>query len=202
MFRFLAANDTGLVCWDHVLDVDERILPAVCLKELQGFLNQIAEAFAFALTVLNAISKIVIHIDVDVKDGQDLAVVGDKGLADHVTRFHEVLEDLQGVAHDLLVAGVEGLLDRDDQLRHDGEDLRATLVQEVAGATAGHEFGGVLGFTQTIEENGEVVVVIQLVNIDFPLQIIASAALELDWQVAAFVELAEVGGEFAVAVHG
>lgn len=55
------------------------------------------------------IYKFTVLILVDVEDGKDLSVVGDQSLSNHLSRHHQVLQDLQCGADDSGVPGVEGI---------------------------------------------------------------------------------------------
>merc|ERR1719446_1550327 len=120
----------------HIFDVDEGILTAVELEGLQGLLDEVAEVHALPLRVVHRVADVQVpHLE-DVEDRQDLAVVGHERLADHLARrgVHHELQELEDGRDDLGVAGVEPRLNRDDELWHNREDLRAALVQEVVRA--------------------------------------------------------------------
>ena len=53
--------------------------------------------------------QLTVLVLVDVEDGKDLSVVGDHGLSHHLSRHHQMLEDLQCGADDSGVPGVEGI---------------------------------------------------------------------------------------------
>ena len=61
----------------------------------------------------------------------DLAVVGDQSLADHLARNHQLLQDLQDYDNDCGLPGVEGSFDGDDELRDHRQDLAATVLEHV-----------------------------------------------------------------------
>ena len=59
--------------------------------------------------------------------------------------------------------------DRNDELRDDGQDLGAALLEHVKSALNGEEAVRFVLFADSFEENWEVVVVVQLVNSHLPL---------------------------------
>jgi hypothetical protein len=59
--------------------------------------------------------------------------------------------------------------DRDDQLRDDREDFSATLLQHVEGTLHRQESVGLMLLADSLKENGQVVVIVQLINSYFPL---------------------------------
>lgn len=132
----------ALVGGDEVLDVDKGILAAALLKELQGVLDEVAQVLLLLLPVVNVVANVLVLRLEDVEDGQQLAVVGHQGLSNQasalqaVVGLHKALQHLERSDHDLGNARVEGGLDRDNELRNDGQDLGASHVQHVIPAHA------------------------------------------------------------------
>ena len=48
----------GLVCGDHVFDVDERVLSSVELKGFQCLLDEVSDILTLLLTVVNTITDV------------------------------------------------------------------------------------------------------------------------------------------------
>ena len=44
--------------WDHVLDVDERVMPALLFEAFQCFVHQIAQVLPLLLAVVNTITRV------------------------------------------------------------------------------------------------------------------------------------------------
>jgi len=104
----------------------------------------------------------------------------------------EGLQDLQHFDHHLLVARVQCRLDRDDELRDDWQDLGATVLEHVQRAFLCEEGVGHLGLSGAVEEDGQVVVEVELLDVDLPLDLVLNTAMvDLDRQVAAVVEASE-----------
>lgn len=80
-----------LVCWDHVLDVDERVLPTVLLKGFQGFIDEIADVLPLLLTVVNAIPAVEVLLFENVEDREDLTVIRHQRLSNEVARIYQLL---------------------------------------------------------------------------------------------------------------
>lgn len=53
----------GLVCGDHVFDVDERVLSSMELKSFQRLLNKVSNILTLLLTVVNAITNVHCMMD-------------------------------------------------------------------------------------------------------------------------------------------
>ena len=100
--------------------------------------------------------------------GKELSVVGDEALCEDVRGLNKLLQVPQGLNNDLRGFGTKRLLDRDDKLRQDREDLVFTLGNERGKSLVCQEPEGVLCFTQAVEEDGEVVMVVQEAHIHFP----------------------------------
>ena len=85
-------------------------------------------------------------------------------------------------------------LDWDDQLRDNGEDLWATLFEHVTHSLDGEETVGIILFTNTFEENGKVMMVVELRDINFPVDLVLGSMLNCNGQVSTIVESAEFTG--------
>jgi hypothetical protein len=119
---------------DHILDVNKRIFPTRGLEQFQCLLDQLAQVLALPLTVVDPISRVHILLSEYVEDWQNLPIVRHKCLSNHFSASHQLLEDLQSDTDDVWIAGVKSGLDRDDELRDDGEYLVPALVQHVENA--------------------------------------------------------------------
>ena len=103
-----SVKHAALVGGDHVLNVNECIISAVCLEELESLDNQVAKVLSLALTVVDSITLVQVLGLEKVHDGENLTVVWHEGLADGVAARDESLEDVEGRRDDFLVARVEG----------------------------------------------------------------------------------------------
>mmetsp|Transcript_85931 Transcript_85931/g.192114 ORF Transcript_85931/g.192114 Transcript_85931/m.192114 type:complete len:262 (-) Transcript_85931:297-1082(-) len=184
----------ALVNGDHVLDVDEGVLAPVHLEKLEGLVDEVPDVYSFALRVVDLIANIGTIVLVNVEDWQDLPVVRDKGLADHIPAEHQGLQDLENRGHDLRVPSVQGGLHGDNELRHDRQDLGATFLQHVIGALHRQEAIGIFLLAATVKEDGQVVVVVELVDVHLPCDLPADGAMEdLDGEIATVIKAAELG---------
>lgn len=66
----------------------------------------------------------------------------------------------------------------DDELRDDGEDLSTTLLQHVEDALDSQESVWVLLLTDTLEEDWQVMMIIELLNLHLPVNPILRAMLD------------------------
>lgn len=102
-----------------------------------------------------------------------------------------MLEDLKCNGDNLLVSGVQGGLDRDNKLRNNREDLGTTFLKHVTDTLDGQETVGVNLFTDSFEEDRKIMMVIELRNINFPVDLILGSVLNSDWQISAVIESTE-----------
>ena len=98
----------ALVRGHHVLDVNEGVFTAMLLEELKGALDEVSQDHSLTLAILDLVSKVQVVALEEVKDGEDLSVVGYKGLSNSLRALDERLEDLKGHSDNLRVTGVKG----------------------------------------------------------------------------------------------
>ena len=103
-----SVKHAALVGGDHVLNVNECIISAVCLEELESLDNQVAKVLTLALTVVDSITLVQVLGLEEVHDGENLTVVWHEGLTDGVAAEDEGLEDVEGCGDNLMITGVQG----------------------------------------------------------------------------------------------
>ena len=103
-----SVKHAALVGGDHVLNVNECIISAVCLEKLESLDNQVAKVLSLALTVVDLITLVQVLGLEEVHDGENLTVVWHEGLADGVAAKDKVLQDVEGGGNDGGVTGVQG----------------------------------------------------------------------------------------------
>jgi hypothetical protein len=90
----------------------------------------------------------------------------------------------------------------DDELGNDGEHLGTTFLEHVEDTLHGEETVGVLLFTDTFEEDGQVMMVVKLHNVDLPEDSVLGSVLDGDREVSTVVEASELAGNDGAAVNG
>lgn len=98
--------------------------------------------------------------------GPGVTHIGLEMYTHQVSSQHQLLQQLQRDAHDAVVSRVEGGLDGDDELGDDRQDLGSARLEHVLHALHRQEAVGFLGLTHAVEEDGQVVVVVQLLNVN------------------------------------
>jgi len=82
-------------------------------------------------------------------------------------------------------------LDRDDQLGNNWENLSTALLQHVKNTLHSQESVWVLLLTDTFEENGQVVMIVKLLNLDFPVDLQLGTVLDSNWEISSVIEATE-----------
>jgi len=83
-------------------------------------------------------------------------------------------------------------LDGDDELRDNGEDLGVAVGQEVEDTLDGKESVWVLLLTDAFHEDGQVMMVVQLVHFDFPGNFVGRTVLDGNGEISSVVKAAEL----------
>jgi hypothetical protein len=84
--------------------------------------------------------------------------------------------------------------DRDNQLGDDGKHLSSALFEHIERALDGQEAVRVGFLPDSFEEDWQVVMVVQLSDVHFPVDPVVTAVLNGDGQVSAVVEASEFRG--------
>jgi len=197
-----SVEDATFIGGHHVLDVDEGVFSAMSLEELEGHLDEVTQVGSLSLSVVDLVSEVIVLSLEEVEDGEDLSVVGYESFADGVGAQDEGLEDLEGDLDDLGITSVEGSLDWDNELGDDGKHLGSTLLEHVEDTLDGEESVGVNLLAYTFEENGEVMMVIELGDIHFPVDLVLRSVLDGDGEISSVVEASELGGSNGSAGNG
>jgi len=187
-----SVEDARLISRNHILDIDESILTAMHFEELECSLDKVTEVDGLALAVVDFVTKIRVSRLEQVHDRQDLSIVRHKSLTDRVRAGHERLQNLQSDSDDIAVTGVQGSLDGDDQLRNNGQNLSATVLQHIKHTLDGKETVGIHFLANTLEEDRQVVMIIELLNLDLPLNLVLGTMLNSNWKISTVVEETEL----------
>lgn len=172
------------------------------LEKFKGLLDQVTKVQIFALRVLDLVADVGVVSFEKVQNGEDLTVVRHESFTDGVGAGDERLQDFQSDGNDLCVTGVQSSLDRNDKLRDDWEHLGATLLKHIEDTLNGKETVWVSLLTDTLKEDGQVVMVVELHDIDLPENRVALTVLNGDGEVTSVVETSEFTGSDQTLVPG
>jgi len=164
------------------------------LEEFEGALDEVTHVHVLTLVVLDLVSEVLVSGLEEVEDGKDLSVVGHQSFTDGVRTDNEGLEDLKGHGDDLMVSGVEGSFDWNDELGDNWEHLSSSLLKHVEDSLDGEESVGVGLLADTLKEDGEVMVVVELLDIHFPVDFVLGPVFHGDGKVSSVVEASELRG--------
>ena len=158
------------------------------LEKLKSSLDEITKVSVLALRVFNLVADVHILGLEQVQNGQDLSIVRHKSLTNSVRARHQKLQDLESNGDNIRIAGVKGSLDRDDELRNDREDLGSTVLEHVHDTLNSEESVGIHLFADALEEDRQVMVIIELLDLDLPLDRVFGAVLQRNREVTSIVE--------------
>ena len=125
-------------------------------------------------------------------------------VSEQVTKAYNILRVIEMISESLVFKAairmsikdikVKITLDWDNELWNDWENLGTTLVEHVENTLDGKESVWILLFSNTLEENGEIMMVIELLNFDFPVDSVLWTVLNGDWEITSVVESSELTG--------
>jgi hypothetical protein len=183
-----SVEHAGLVGWNHVLDINKGVFSSVHLKQLQGLLDQVAQVVAFPLAVVDLVAKVEVFSLEKVHDWKNLSVIWNQGLSNSVRAGHQCLQNLESNCDDFNVTCVQGRLNWNDQLRDNWQHFGATFVKHVEHALDGQEAVRIDLFTDALKEDWKVVVIVELLNVYFPIYFVLWSVLNRNGQVSSVVK--------------
>ena len=83
-------------------------------------------------------------------------------------------------------------LNRDDQLGNNWKDLSATLLKHIKDTLDGEESVWVLLFTDTLKEDWEIMMIVELLDLHFPVDAELRTVLDGNREISAVVESTEL----------
>jgi hypothetical protein len=129
-------------------------------KKLKRVLNQISKIVSFPLRIVDLVAHVQVLGFEKVHDWQNLSVVWHKSLSNGVRAGDQGLHNLESNCDDFWVTGVQSGLDGDNELGDNWQHFCTTLIQHVKHSLYSQESVWVDFFTDSFEENGEVVMII------------------------------------------
>ena len=159
------------------------------LHELKSLLNQVTNIVCILLRVVDSVTDVQVAVPQQIHNWQYLAIVGHQGLSNGIRGAHEKLDLLQGLHNDISLLCLKGILDRDDELRQNRKDLILAADDELIATAISQELRGIFLFSQTLEEDRQVVVVVEHFDLDLPLDFTHSSLEVYDyWHIVAIIE--------------
>lgn len=92
--------------------------------------------------------------------------------------------------------------DGDDQLGNHGQHLGTSLFEHVEYSLNSQESVWILLFSDALEEDGQVMVVVELLDFDFPVDFILGTVLNSNWKITSVIESSEFTWRDAPGVEG
>ena len=79
-------------------------------------------------------------------------------------------------------------------MRDDWQNLSTTLLKHIKDTLDGEESIWVLLFTDTFEENGQVMVIVKLLDLNLPVDAVLGTVFNSNGKISSIVETSEFGG--------
>lgn len=141
------------------------------------------------MRVVDRVTDVQVAVPQQIHNWQYLAIVRHQGLSNGIRGAHEKLDLLQGFHNDISLLCLKSILDRDDELRQDRKDLILAANDQLIATTISQELRGIFLLPQTLEEDGQVVVVVEHFDLDLPLDLTHSSLEVYDyWHIVAIIE--------------
>jgi len=152
---------------------------------------------------VNTITDIDSALLKEIHHWQKLSVVRHQSKSHTLVASHKGLQDLQSNCDNLRVSGVQGDFEGGDQRWDHWKNLEATLLKHVKYPLDREEAVRVLLLANSFEEHWQVAVILELRNIDFPIDsVIGGSVLGKDWEVTSHVKSAETCLRYSSGAHG
>ena len=98
------------------------------------------------------------------------------------------MQDFKGDSNNFWVSGVQSSLNWDNQLRNDWENLGTTFLEHVEDTLDSKESIWINLLSDTLEENRKVMMVIQLLDVDFPVDFVLWSMFNGNRKISSIVE--------------
>jgi len=160
-------------------------------KKFKGLLDQISQVSSFPLTVINLITNVGILSLEKIHDWKNLSVIWDKSLANSIRACDQGLQDFQSNSNNFWVSGIQSSFNWDNQLWNNWQYLSSTFFKHIKYTLNSKESVWVHFLSNTFEKDWEIMMVIKLLNINFPVDFILWSMLDGHWKITSIVEKSE-----------
>lgn len=161
------------------------------LEQFKGLLDQITQIVSFPLAIVNLVSKVSVFSLEQIHDWQNLSIVWHESLSNSVRAGNKSLQDFKSDGNDLWVSRIKSSLDWNNQLWNNWENLGTTLFKHIKYTLYSQESIWVHLFTDTLEEDWQVMMIVQLLDFYLPVDLVLRTVLNCNWQISSVVEEAE-----------
>jgi hypothetical protein len=163
----------------------------VHFEKFQGLLDEISKVVSLSLTVVNLITHIQIFSLEQIHDWENLSVIWNKSLTDGIRACDQGLQNLKSNGNNFSVSGVQSSFDWNNQLWNDWKNLGSTLFKHIENTLDSEESVWINLFSNALKENWEIMMVVELLNINFPIDFILRSMLNSYWKISSVVEKSE-----------
>jgi hypothetical protein len=161
----------------------------VHLEQLKGLLDEITQVEAFSLAVIDLVTDVGVLGLEQVHDWKNLSVVWYECLTNGIRACNQCLQNLQANGDVFWVSCVQAGLDWNNQLWNNWKYLGTTLFEHVKYTLDSEEPVWVHFLSDTLEEDWQVVMVIELLDVNFPINFVLwGLMLNSHWQVSSVIK--------------
>lgn len=150
-------------------------------EQLKGLLDQVTQVVSFSLTIINFVTKVRVFGLEQVHDWQNLSVIWHQSFSNGVRAGYKCLQDFQGNGNNLWVSCVQSSLNWDNKLWDDWEYFCSTFLEHVEYTLHGQESVGIHFLSNSLEEDWQVMMIIQLLDFYFPIDLVLWTMLNCNW---------------------
>ena len=143
------------------------------------------------MTVVNFVSHIEVLGLEEIHDWKNLSVVWHESFTDGVRACDKGLEDLQSNGDDFRVSGIQSSLDWDNELWNNRQYFSSTFLKHVKHTLNSKESIWVNFFSDSFKEDWQVMMIIKLLDIYFPVDFVLWTMFNGDWKISSVVEKSE-----------
>lgn len=117
-----------------------------------------------------------------------MSVIWYKGFTNCIWASDKSLQDFQCNSYNFWISSVQSSFDWDNKLWNNWKYFSTTFFEHIKNTLDCKESIWINLFPYSFEENWEIMMVIKLLNIDFPINFVLWAVFDSDWKISSIVE--------------
>lgn len=161
-------------------------------KQLKSELDQISQVAHFSLTVVNSITYVGILCFEQIQNRKNLSVIWHKSFTDSIRASNQLLQDFQSNCNYFWISCIQGSLDRNNKLWYNRQNLSTSFFQHIKYTLYCDEPVWVTFLSDSFKENRKIMVVVELLDMNFPVNFVLGTMFNRDWQITSVIEQSEL----------
>ena len=160
-------------------------------EKFKSLLDEISEVVSLSLTVIDLIAHIQIFSLEQIHDWKNLSVVWNKSLSNGIRACDQGLQNLKSNCDNFWVSGIQSSFDWNNQLWNNRKNFGSTLFKHIENTLDSKESVWINLFSYTFKEDWKIMMIIKLLNINFPIDFILRSMFNCYWEISSVVEKSE-----------